>query len=177
MPAHSSGSGSERSKSQNGALDNDLGKLFEHQLQDTYYAESAITKALPKMIKAAHSDDLKEAFEKHLEQTKEQLLRLNQIGEKLGKSLGGHTCAAMKGLIEEGAEWMEEDAEPEVMDAGLIAAAQRVEHYEIAGYGTVHNFAELLGEEAAAELLAETLEEEEDNKPVPTLASAARLSV
>jgi ferritin-like metal-binding protein YciE len=110
------------------------------------------------MAEAATDPELKSAFTEHLEQTKQQLLRLNQIGEKLGKSLSGHTCAAMKGLIEEGAEWMAEDAEPEVMDAGLIAAAQRVEHYEIAGYGTVHNFSELLGEEEAAELLAETLE-------------------
>src|SRR5580692_12329448 len=112
------------------------------------------------MAEAATDPELKSAFTEHLEQTKQQLLRLNQIGEKLGKSLSGHTCAAMKGLIEEGAEWMAEDAEPEVMDAGLIAAAQRVEHYEIAGYGTVHNFSELLGEEEAAELLAETLKEE-----------------
>ena len=118
--------------------------------------------------------ELKSAFTEHLEQTKEQLQRLNQIGEKLGKSLGGHTCAAMKGLIEEGAEWMEQDAEPEVMDAGLIAAGQRVEHYEIAGYGTVHNFSELLGERKAANLLAETLEEEEEDtdEKLTTLAQS-----
>jgi ferritin-like metal-binding protein YciE len=102
-----------------------------------------------------------------------QLLRLNQIGEKLGKSLGGHRCAAMKGLIEESAEWMEEDAEPDVMDAGLIAAAQRVEHYEIAEYGTVLNSSELLGEEEAAELLAETSEEEEAaDETLTTLAQS-----
>jgi ferritin-like metal-binding protein YciE len=113
------------------------------------------------MAEAANAPELKTAFTAHLKETEEQLLRLNQIGENLGESLDDHTCAAMKGLIEEGAEWMEQDAEPDVMDAGLIAAAQLVEHYEIAGYGTVHNFAELLGEEEAAELLAETLEEEE----------------
>lgn len=138
-----------------------LRDLYVEQLKDLHSAETQLTKALPKMAKAASNPDLKSAFTEHLEETKEQLERLNQIGEKLKKPLSGHTCTAMKGLIEEGSEWMEEDAEPEVMDAGLIAAAQRVEHYEIAGYGTVHNFAELLGEEDAAELLAETLEEEE----------------
>jgi ferritin-like metal-binding protein YciE len=132
-----------------------LQDLYIEQLKDSHSAETQLTKALPKMAEAATTPELKLAFTEHLEQTKEQLLRLNQIGEKLGKSLGGHTCAAMKGLIEESAEWMEEDA-------GLIAAAQRVEHYEIAGYGTVHTFSELLGEEEAAELLAETLDEEVD---------------
>ena len=138
-----------------------LQDLYIEQLKDLHSAETQLTKALPKMAKAANTPELKSAFTAHLEETKEHLVRLDQIGEKLDQSLGEQTCAAMKGLIEEGAEWMEEDAEPEVMDAGLIAAAQRVEHYEIAGYGTVHNFAELLGEEEAAELLAETLEEEE----------------
>jgi ferritin-like metal-binding protein YciE len=138
-----------------------LHDLYIEQLKDLHSAESQLTKALPKMAKAATNPELKAAFTEHLEETKGQLARLNQIGEKLSKSLSGHTCAAMKGLIEEGSEWMKEDAEPEVMDAGLIAAAQRVEHYEMAGYGTVHNFAELLEDEAAAELLAETLEEEE----------------
>ena len=132
-----------------------LQDLYIEQLKDLHSAETQLTKALPKMAEAATDPELKSAFTEHLEQTKQQLLRLNQIGEKLGKSLGGHTCAAMKGLIEESAEWMEEDA-------GLIAAAQRVEHYEIAGYGTVHTFSELLGEEEAAELLAETLDEEVD---------------
>jgi ferritin-like metal-binding protein YciE len=101
------------------------------------------------------------------------LARLDEIGEKLGKPLTGHTCAAMKGLIEEGGEWMDEDAEPEVMDAGLIAAAQRVEHYEMAGYGTVHNFAKLLGDDEAAELLAETLQEEKAaDKKLSSLAKS-----
>jgi ferritin-like metal-binding protein YciE len=138
-----------------------LQDLYIEQLKDLHSAETQLTKALPKMAEAANAPELKTAFTAHLKETEEQLLRLNQIGENLGESLDDHTCAAMKGLIEEGAEWMEQDAEPDVMDAGLIAAAQLVEHYEIAGYGTVHNFAELLGEEEAAELLAETLEEEE----------------
>ena len=150
-----------------------LNDLYLEQLKDLHSAETQLTKALPKMAKAANSPELKAAFNEHLEETKEQLVRLNQIGEKLGKSLTGHTCAAMKGLIEEGSEWMEEDAEPEVMDAGLIAAGQRVEHYEMAGYGTVHNFAELLGDEDSAELLAETLKEEKTaDKKLTSLAKA-----
>ena len=150
-----------------------LHDLYIEQLKDLHSAESQLTKALPKMAKAATNPELKAAFTEHLEETKGQLARLNQIGEKLGKPLSGHTCAAMKGLIEEGSEWMKEDAEPEVMDAGLIAAAQRVEHYEMAGYGTVHNFAELLEDEAAAELLAETLEEEEAaDEKLTTLAKS-----
>jgi ferritin-like metal-binding protein YciE len=150
-----------------------LHDLYLEQLKDLHSAESQLTKALPKMAKAANSPELKSAFTEHLAETKEQLARLDEIGEKLKKSLTGHTCAAMKGLIEEGAEWMEEDAAPEVMDAGLIAAAQRVEHYEMAGYGTVHNFAELLGEDDAAELLSETLEEEKAaNDKLTTLAKS-----
>lgn len=139
-----------------------LQDLYIEQLKDLHGAETQLTKALPKMAEAATTPELKTAFTIHLKETKEQLLRLNQIGESLGESLDGHKCAAMKGLIEEAAEWMKRDADPEVMDAGLIAAAQRLEHYEIAGYATVHNFAELLGEEEAAELLAETLGEEEE---------------
>jgi ferritin-like metal-binding protein YciE len=153
-----------------------LNDLYLEQLKDLHSAETQLTKALPKMAKAANSPELKAAFTEHLEETKEQLARLNQIGEKLGKSLTGHTCAAMKGLIEEGSEWMQEDAEPEVMDAGLIAAGQRVEHYEMAGYGTVHNFAELLGDEDSAELLAETLKEEKTaDKKLTSLAKAINL--
>jgi ferritin-like metal-binding protein YciE len=139
-----------------------LQDLYIEQLKDLHSAETQLTKALPKMAEAATTPELKTAFTAHLKETGEQLLRLNQIGEGLGESLDGHTCAAMKGLIEEGAEWIKRDADPEVKDAGLIAAAQRLEHYEMAGYGTVHNFAGLLGEEEAAELLAETLGEEEE---------------
>ena len=112
------------------------------------------------MAKAARNPDLRNAFIEHLEQTKGHLERLKQVAEKLGKRLAGHTCAAMKGLIEEGSEWIGEDAADEVMDAGIIAAAQRVEHYEMAGYGTVQTFAKLLGEKEAAELFTLTLNEE-----------------
>jgi ferritin-like metal-binding protein YciE len=135
--------------------------LYIEQLKDLHSAETQLTEALPRMAKAATAPELKTAFTAHLKETEEQRLRLNQIGENLGESLDGHMSTAMKCLIEEGAEWMKRDADPEVMDAGLIAAAQRVKHYEMAGYGTVHNFSELLDEEEAAELLAETLKEEE----------------
>jgi ferritin-like metal-binding protein YciE len=112
------------------------------------------------MAKAAADDQLKQAFTDHLEETKGHVERLEQIFETLGKRAGGKTCKAMQGLVEEGKEMMEEDAEPEVMDAGLIAAAQRVEHYEIAAYGTVRTYAKLLGDEKAAKILQATLDEE-----------------
>jgi ferritin-like metal-binding protein YciE len=137
-----------------------LHDLYLEQLKDLHSAETQLVTAWPKMAHAANTPQLKSAFNAHLKETKEQLVRLNKISTKLGKPFTGHTSAAMKGLIEEGSEWMQEDASPEVMDAGLIAAAQRVEHYEMAGYGTVHNFSELLGEKEAAGLLAETLQEE-----------------
>ena len=130
-----------------------LNDLYLQQLKDLHSAESQLIKALPKMANAARNPDLRNAFIEHLEQTKGHLDRLKQVAEKLGKRLAGHTCAAMKGLIEEGSEWIGEDAAAEVMDAGIIAAAQRVEHYEMAGYGTVQTFAKLLGEKEAAELL------------------------
>ena len=110
-----------------------LKELYVEELQDLYSAETQITKALPKMAKAATSQTLKDAFESHLEETKEQIKRLDQIFENLGESSKGKTCEGMKGLLKEGDELMKEDADPEVMDAGLIAAAQRVEHYEMAG--------------------------------------------
>ncbi len=140
----------------------DLKDLFVEELKDLYSAENQITKALPKMVKTASSPDLKQGFELHLEQTKGQIARLEQIFEELGESPKGKKCHGMEGLLEEGKELMEEDAEPEVLDAGLISAAQRVEHYEIAAYGTVKTYAELLGMSKAAKLLAETLNEEKD---------------
>ena len=138
-----------------------LHDLYLEQLKDLHSAETQLITALPKMAKAATTPQLKSAFTAHLTETKQQLVRLNKISTKLGKPFTGHTCAAMKGLIEEGNEWMQEDASSQVMDAGLIATAQRVEHYEMAGYGTVHNFSQLLGEKEATGLLAETLQEAE----------------
>ena len=137
-----------------------LKELYVEELQDLYSAETQITKALPKMAKAATSQALKDAFESHLEETKEQIKRLDQIFENLGESSKGKTCEGMKGLLKEGDELMKEDADPEVLDAGLISAAQRVEHYEMAGYGTVRTYAELLGEDEAVALLEATLKEE-----------------
>ena len=139
-----------------------LKDLFLDELKDIYSAENQITKALPKMAKTAKSPDLKKGFELHFEQTKGQIARLEQIFDELGESPKGKKCHGMEGLLEEGKELMGEDAEPEVMDAGLISAAQRVEHYEIAAYGTVKTYAELLGMSKAAKLLDETLKEEKD---------------
>jgi ferritin-like metal-binding protein YciE len=137
-----------------------LEDLLAHELKDLYSAEKQLTKALPKMAKAASSDALREAFEGHLEETEEQISRLEQVFEKLELPSRGHKCKAMEGLIEEGKEILEEDMEDNVRDAALIAAAQRVEHYEIAGYGCARTFAELLGHQEVVELLQTTLDEE-----------------
>src|SRR6266550_3037517 len=139
---------------------NSLQDLFIHDLKDLYNAEVQLTKALPKMAKAATEPALKQAFQTHLAETEEQIERLEQIFEELDESPKGKKCKAMEGLIEEGKELMEEDAEPAVLDAGLIGAAQKVEHYEIAGYGTVRTYAEMLGNDQAARLLQQTLDEE-----------------
>jgi ferritin-like metal-binding protein YciE len=137
-----------------------LQKLYVSELRDLYSAENQILKALPKMAKAAAAPELQEGFQVHLNETKDQVARLEKIFEKLGQSPKGKKCKAMEGLLDEGAELMKEDAEPEVLDAGLIAAAQRVEHYEMAGYGTVRTYARLLNEKEAERLLQETLDEE-----------------
>ena len=137
-----------------------LQDLFIHELKDLYSAETQLVKALPKMARAATHEDLKAGFEEHLEQTKGHVQRLEQIAEQCEAKLAGHKCKAMEGLIEEGSELISEDAEDSVRDAGLIGAAQRVEHYEIAAYGTARALAKCLGYNDAAELLGETLEEE-----------------
>jgi ferritin-like metal-binding protein YciE len=137
-----------------------LQDLFIHELKDLYSAETQLVKALPKMAKAATNDDLKTGFEEHLEQTKGHVERLNQIAEMCEAKLTGHKCKAMEGLIAEGSELISEEADDSVRDAGLIGAAQRVEHYEMAGYGTARALANQLGYQEAAELLGETLEEE-----------------
>ncbi|HVX84699.1 MAG TPA: ferritin-like domain-containing protein [Phycisphaerae bacterium] len=137
-----------------------LEDLLVDQLKDLYNAENQLTKALPKMAKAATNPALKKAFQTHLAQTEEHVNRLEQVFEAIGEKAKGKLCHAMKGLIEEGSEAIKEKAAPAVKDAALIAAAQRVEHYEIAGYGTVRTYAESLGHEAAAKLLQKTLDEE-----------------
>lgn len=135
--------------------------LLVEELKDLYSAEKQITKALPKMAKAASSEDLRRAFESHLEETNGHVERLEKIFERLGKSAGGKTCEGMKGLLSEGSELIGEIKKGEVLDAGLISAAQRVEHYEMAGYGSVRSLAELLGKAQVVELLQATLDEEE----------------
>jgi ferritin-like metal-binding protein YciE len=142
--------------------ENSLRELYVDELKDLYSAENQLIKALPKMAKAATAPDLRAGFEKHLVQTKEHVARLERICQAMGEKPTGKTCKGMQGLIEEGKELIEEDPGPEELDAGLISAAQRVEHYEIAGYGCVRTYASLLGENTAVSLLEKTLNEEKD---------------
>ena len=141
---------------------NALRGLYIDELKDLYSAETQLVTALPKMAKAATSPNLKAGFEKHLRQTEEHVSRLEGIFKALGENPKGKTCKGMKGLIEEGKEMIEEDPGDEELDAGLIAAAQRVEHYEIAGYGCVRTYAELLEEDDAVSILEKTLNEEKE---------------
>jgi ferritin-like metal-binding protein YciE len=138
-----------------------LKDLYLEQLKDLYSAETQLVDALPKMAERATSPDLKQGFQEHLRQTQEQVSRLEQIFRDLGDTPKGHTCEGMKGLIKEGEEMIKMKGDDKVIDAGLIAAAQRVEHYEIAGYGTVRTYAETLGFSQHATLLERTLQEEE----------------
>ncbi len=138
-----------------------LDDLLVHELQDIYNAEGQILKALPRMIKAATHPDLKQAFEEHRQQTEGQVRRLEQAFKLLGVPAKGRKCEGMAGVIEEGRKVMEEDAEPPVRDAALIAAAQKVEHYEIASYGCVCTYAEMLGYDQVHDLLGQNLDEEE----------------
>jgi len=150
-----------------------LRKLYVEELKDLYSAEKQILQALPSMVKKASNPQLKAGFEEHLRQTEEQVRRLDRIFEALGKSGRGKKCKGMEGLLEEGKEVMQEDMDEETRDAALIAAAQRVEHYEIAGYGTVRTYAQLLGEDAAVRLLQQTLDEEgATDKKLTALAEA-----
>ena len=137
-----------------------LETLLIEELRDLYNAERQILKALPKMAKAASSPSLQKGFQEHLQQTQTQVERLDKIFVDLGESPKGKKCEAMEGLLKEGAELLEADAEPSVLDAALIAAAQRVEHYEIAGYGCARTYAKLLGHVEATKLLQQTLDEE-----------------
>lgn len=150
-----------------------LEELLVEELRDLYSAESQLTKALPKMSGAATDGKLKAGLDRHLKQTREHLHRLDRVMELLDASPKGRTCKAMKGLVAEGAEKIRENASAPVRDAALIAAAQKVEHYEIAGYGTVRTYAELLGEEEICALLQKTLyEEAEADRQLTKLASA-----
>jgi ferritin-like metal-binding protein YciE len=145
----------------NAAGENHFHELFLEELSDVYSAEQQITKALPKMAKAAESDELRQAFEQHLQETEGQIARLDEVFESLGESRKRKTCKAMEGLIEEGSEMMEEQKGKPSVDAALIAAAQKVEHYEIASYGTLCAWAEQLGHTDALQLLKQNIEEEE----------------
>lgn len=148
--------------------------LYVHELKDLYSAENQLIKALPKMSKAATNRQLVAGFNRHLEQTKEHAKRLEQIFERLEESPRGPKCEGMEGLIAEGNKMVKEDAEDEVRDAGLIAAAQRVEHYEIAGYGCAKTYAQLLGDKTGVRLLSATLKEEaETDKKLTELAEKA----
>jgi ferritin-like metal-binding protein YciE len=142
-------------------LDN-LKNLFEEELKDVLSAEKQLVKALPKMAKGASSEELKAGFEEHLEQTRTHVERLEQVFQLIDAPPRAKKCVAMEGLIEEGSELLEEDAEPDVLDAALICAAQKVEHYEIATYGTLVTWAKQLGLDEAAALLAQTLDEEKE---------------
>lgn len=137
-----------------------LRDLYVEELKDLYSAENQIIKALPKMIKAASHDELKQAFTKHLKETEIHAQRIEQVCDELDVSPKGKKCVGMEGLLKEGSELIKEKPEPDVLDAGLIAAAQHVEHYEMAGYGCVRTYARQLGYESQAELLQATLDEE-----------------
>ena len=148
-----------------------LNDLFVHELRDLYDAEQQLTKALPLLATAATSDQLRQAFQEHLEETKEQARRLEQIFKGLGESAEGKSCKAMAGLVAEARETLDVDADPDVLDAALIVAAQKVEHYEIASYGTARTFAQHLGNDKAAQLLQQSLnEEKETDKKLTELA-------
>jgi ferritin-like metal-binding protein YciE len=150
-----------------------LKDLYIHELKDLYSAEKQIIKALPKMVKAATNKQLAAGFKGHLEQTKEHAARLKKILDRHDESTDGPKCEGMEGVLREGDEMIEEDAEDQVRDAGLIAAAQRVEHYEIAGYGCARTYAELLGDQQGAQLLEITLTEESDtDKKLTKLAKS-----
>lgn len=153
-----------------------LKDLFEHQLKDLYSAESQLIEALPKMAKNADDDKLKKAFEKHLEETKGHKKRLEEICDTLGINPSGEKCKAMEGLVKEAESFLKENTEKDVKDAGLIAEAQRVEHYEISGYGTAARFAKELGHNDIASKLKKTLDEEYKTDDLLTEMAEKRLN-
>lgn len=154
--------GKKNSSAEYGFEESKLMKLFEDSLKDIYWAEKALTKALPKMAKKASSDELVEAIENHLEETKGHVSKVEQVFEIIGKKAVAKKCEAMDGLIKEGEEIMEETEEGAMRDAGIIAASQKVEHYEIASYGTLRTFANILDLSEAAGILDEILEQEKN---------------
>jgi len=159
------------------AKEKTLEDLFLHTLKDIYYAEKQILKALPKMAKAAESEELRQAFETHREETEGQIERLEEVFKMLGKAARGVQCEAINGIIEEGKEVMEDFAESSALDAGILAAAQAVEHYEITRYGSLKTWAEELGMTDAVRLLDQNLEEEKKTDKLLTQLAEARLNV
>ena len=158
------------------AKEKTLEDLFLTTLKDIYYAEKQILRALPKMAKAAESEELRAAFEKHRAETEGQVKRLEQVFEGMGKKAQGKTCEAIQGIIDEGKEIMEDFADSEALDAGLVAAAQAVEHYEISRYGTLRSWAQELGMKNAVKLLEETLAEEKKTDQLLTELAEARMN-
>ena len=158
------------------AKEKGLEDLFLNTLKDIYYAEKQILRALPKMAKAAESEELREAFQTHRDETEGQIQRLEQVFEAIGKRAQGKTCEAIQGIIEEGKEIMADFAESEALDAGLIAAGQAVEHYEISRYGTLRTWAQELGMQDAAALLEQTLEEEKKTDKLLSELAEARVN-
>ena len=158
------------------AKEKTLEDLFLTTLKDVYYAEKQILRALPKMAKAAESEELRAAFEKHRAETEGQVKRLEQVFEGMGKKAQGKTCEAIQGIIDEGKEIMEDFADSEALDAGLVAAAQAVEHYEISRYGTLRSWAQELGMKDAAKLLEQTLQEEKKTDEALSKLAEARVN-
>ncbi len=158
------------------AKEKTLEDLFLTTLKDVYYAEKQILRALPKMAKAAESEELRAAFEKHRAETEGQVKRLEQVFEGMGKKAQGKTCEAIQGIIDEGKEIMEDFADSEALDAGLVAAAQAVEHYEISRYGTLRSWAQELGMRDAAKLLDQTLQEEKKTDEALSKLAEARVN-
>jgi ferritin-like metal-binding protein YciE len=158
------------------AKEKGLEDLFLATLKDVYYAEKQILRALPKMAKAAESDELRQAFEKHRAETETQVERLEEVFEAIGKKAQGKTCEAIQGIIDEGKEIMEDFADSEALDAGLVAAAQAVEHYEISRYGTLRSWAQELGMKDAAKLLEQTLQEEKKTDEALSKLAEARVN-
>jgi ferritin-like metal-binding protein YciE len=154
-----------------------LTALYLEQLRDLYSAEQQIVKALPKMIKSASHPQLERAFTRHLRETEKQVERLERIFQELGESPKGKKCVGMEGLIEEAQELIKERPDPDVLDAGLIAAAQHVEHYEMAGYGTVRTYAQQLGHERQARLLQQTLDEEKTTDQLLTQLAESSINL
>jgi len=154
-----------------------LQELLIEELRDIYHAEGQLLKALPKMAKAAQSERLKEAFERHLEETEQHLERLERAFESLGEPVKGRKCEGMEGLLEEGKRVMQEHSESAMLDAALIAVAQKVEHYEIAGYGTICTWADLLGLDEVSDLLKESLDEEKTTDETLTEIAESEINV